>query len=253
MYMDQTAPMAQDIYAEEQRIDHMYKDTYRQRKLEGRPNHTMLSAGILGLGLFSFLIQLGAVCMSNWRGNWIGVLGYPNSRQWGLWAVKGAKGTTWYHDQAQIACEIFGKMHMGGFCMSPLCLWYRVKCMTYWDMWMWCTAIGAGFVLVLLLHGACLAWTALLTPKSIQLASIFWCLVALSHVGLIAGWYFVSEDFFDAMNIYSFYPTPFLDFGFAFSSFAGLCVVGNAVLGIQLATQWPIPDTDWDSEESDDD
>jgi len=252
MYMDQTALMAEEIHAEEQRVEQMYKDTYKQRKIEGRPIHTTLSYSIVGLGLFSFMIQLAAVSMTSWRGNWVGVLGYPMSRQWGLWGVKGAKGTKWYHEQSQVACEVFGSMHLGGFCISPLCLWYKIKCMVYLDMWVFCTAMGLGFVIVLLLHGACVAWTAMLTPKTIQFASIWWSCVAIGHLSLLAGFLFLTDDFYDALNIYSFYPPPFFDIAFFLSSLAALAVCTLAVLGCLLAGQWPVPDVDTDTESEDD-
>lgn len=246
------AGAATDEWAREDRhLDKAYADTYEQRRLEGRPVHAQTSYVIIGLGVAAFIIQSIALILPSWRGNWIGVFGYPHMRTWGLIGVRGHRFTN-YVDQSNVACQIYGQMHVGGFCVSPLCVWYKAKCMTYLEML--CVNFGILFVfsVTLIAHATCLYWTCTLTPQSISKACIWWFVVALLHLGALIGYVFFTGDIFSSLMTHSYYPEPDFHPAFFLSCFSCLCLCIIGGLGWQLAELWPVPKTDEEDGEVDD-
>merc|ERR1719436_842477 len=100
-------------------------------------------------------------------------MGYPASRSWGIFHVKGMR-TQSYHAQAYDTCGYYAELNVGGLCMSPICLWYRTKCMTYTDMMIYSYTIGAIMLIGLFIHTMCIVWLAKFSCKTIKWQACWW-------------------------------------------------------------------------------
>jgi len=229
------------------------KDTYEVRRREGRPNHGQASGFGLVLASVGWLLQFAAVATPRWRTQWMGMLGYPRPRHWGLFAIQG-KVTKMHHVIVEDTCAYWGGLNVGGACFSPICLWYRVKCEVYWELAIVSYVSAFLFALALFGHGLCIYWLFKLTPKTIGFASTLWPIVVVVHVVGLILYAMKSEDVFGELEVHAFYPTP--DFGpsFIFSVVSLMCTCPNIILGWMLSSWWPDPDKlESSSEEEDED
>jgi len=237
---------------ESKRKERMVKDTYEIRVKEGRPNHTNASIFAIIVGSLSWMIQFGCVMSPYWRTTYIGVIGYPHPRSWGIWMVSG-KSTQGYWQQQTQTCEYYTQLNVGGVCASPICIWYRIKCITYMQMMCVSYSVGVAFVIELVLHLLCVFWTCSLTPRLIRWAATWWPVCALLHIGGWGVWVYMTDEQFGDLEMKSYYPTPGIGGGAYGSALALLGLLFNVVMGCQLYATWPEPDSDSeDSSEEDD-
>jgi len=243
-----------EVRNQEEHIKRLKQDTYKVRKLEGRPKHGTSSIVILSLGACCWLIQAGCLAVPEWRSTWTGVMGYPHRRGWGLFAVSG-RNTVMHHEMAQTTCRFFAELNVGGICASPICLWYRLKCQTYIDMMIYCYCLGFMAILEMCTFGACLFWTAKLNPRSIRWASIWWLLTVFLHLIVLIGYYISTEMLFDTLDSKSFYPPPMPGMCCIGASFTCISLIIVSILGIKLKHMWPELDLDnfESTDESDED
>merc|ERR1719408_1183404 len=111
------------------------KDTYAVRKAEGRPKHSQTSFTVIGVGVCSWFALCIAIVIPEWKANWIGMMGYPHKRSWGLFSVVGMESKM-HHEAMTDACRFFSQLNVGGVCASPVCNWYRLKCQVGMDLTM---------------------------------------------------------------------------------------------------------------------
>merc|ERR1740138_248460 len=97
---------------------------------------------LVGIGAVTWCLQAMALMFPMWRQSFIGVMGYPQSRSWGIFAVKGRTIQS-YHSQSYNTCGYYAELNVGGLCASPICLWYRQKCEIYTDFMAYSYTIGA--------------------------------------------------------------------------------------------------------------
>lgn len=228
------------------------KETYKERRKEGRTKHGQTSWASIIIGVFAWLLQVTAILTPNWRASWVGVLGYPHPRKWGLWAIAGAK-TQYYHEYSTTTCGFYGQLNVGGLCASPICLWYKQKCSSSIDFWMVGYGVGIGFVVELIIHMLCIFWTVRLTPKFLRWASIWYPVAVVMHVGGLVAWILVTEAEFDELGAKSYYPTPPPGLGVIMSSIAGAGLVICAFFSCLLKAMWPevdLENLDSDSSEA---
>jgi len=232
---------------EKRQIKKLKADTYKQRRKEGRPNHGTTSMACLILASIAILAQTGTLFVPSMRSNYYGVFGYATPRRWGFFGVSG-KTTKFWHDIAMDTCGYFGALNVGGVCASPICLWYRLKCESY--MTFGCISYGIAFLLVIsyFLHIACLAWTGMLTPRSLRHAGKCWPIVLLLNVTGSVAWYIFSENMFDELMARSFYPAPEIGAGLIASGVSSVLLMICTYCGCVLWKMWPDIDlSEWDS------
>lgn len=235
----------------QKQLDRLEKDTYKVRKEEGRPKHGQASLTVLGLGCFSWFCLAIAIALPEWRSNWIGMLGYPHKRSWGLFSVTGM-GTRMHHEAMTDACRYFSQLNVAGVCASPVCLWYRMKCMIYMDVAMVNYATGFFFLLCLILHTLCLVWTSRMTPRMIRWAAIWWVAQIIIHVSVIIFWWMMTSESFSSLDNQSMYPEPDFSFCFYLECLVIMCLCTNAIMAMTLMKMWPESSSSSGSTDSED-
>eukprot|EP00929_Paragymnodinium_shiwhaense_P041479 TRINITY_DN21531_c0_g1_i1.p1 TRINITY_DN21531_c0_g1~~TRINITY_DN21531_c0_g1_i1.p1 ORF type:complete len:379 (+),score=48.21 TRINITY_DN21531_c0_g1_i1:105-1241(+) len=234
---------------EELLIKRLGKDTYENRRKEGRPNHTMASITVLILSSIAWVMQAGAIMTPAWRNDWKGMFGYFGSRSWGLWSVSGVRTQSWNEFQTT-ACKIWGRLNTFAMCQSPICQWYQVKCQSYYEMSMLNYGCGVAFVVCLGIHSVCIFFTAKMTPRTLYWASIWWWVVIVSQLLLLITHYALMESMFGELIAQSFYPDPAFGPSFVASVMALVCLMCCGGLGTILSSIWPMRNLDSDSEDS---
>lgn len=224
------------------------EDTYRYRRMMGHPKHSQLSTILIIVSIVAFILQFMAIWMPMWRVSNIGVMGYNQRRQWGLWSVSGRTQQT-HAELMRSTCEYYGNLNVGGICASPICLWYRHKCYIYIDMSWVSYLAGAFFCIGLFIHILCVWWTFALTPRLLRWASIWWWISAILHIISFTFFMIMTNMFFDSLNSMSFYPVPGMGQCGYLSMIAGCLVLACAVMGSYLRKLWPDPAVDDISED----
>lgn len=222
----------------QRQIDKLEKDTYAARKAEGRPKHGWTSYTILGVGAVSWLMLAMAIAIPSWRTNWIGILGYPHTRSWGLFSVVGMQSKM-HHEYMTDMCRYFSQLNVGGVCASPICLWYRLKCQTSMDMIFVNYGVAFGLMLCLIFHSLCLMWTSRMTPRFIKWAAIWWVAQVLVHVCLVVLYWMMTSETFSSLDSQSMYPEPDVGFCFYLECLVIMCLCTIATLGLTLMKMWP--------------
>jgi len=243
------------IAREEARIAFMTKDSYAQRKMEGRPNHTLLSWSAILVMLVSAMLQAGSAALPSWRTNFVGIIGYPRTRTWGLIAISSAVKWQTYDQQRNYACLGMGEVHVLSTCITPLCLWYRQKCITYMYMEYLMISMAVVLGICFLINVLCVLWLFRLTPTTIQYCSYWSVTMTIFYLLLVIGGQFLWDELFDDFMAFSFYPNPYFGAGFYTACFSGAVLLTGSILCCLLASTWPIPDEESDCEdgETDDD
>merc|ERR1719291_1424534 len=252
------APMTHSERIEEiekMQIKKLKADTYKQRRKEGRPKHGTTSIVAMVLGFIALILQAGALFAPSLRANRYGVFGYAMPRYWGFFGVSG-KTTKFWHDIAIDTCSYFGALNVGGVCASPICLWYRLKCEEYMTFMVVSYSCAFFLVISFLLHIAILAWTGLLSPRTIRYAGKCWPIVLTLNITGTVVWFFFSEEMFNSLMTKSFYPDPEVGGGLIACGISCVLLLVCTYCGCQLWKWWPDMDlAEWDSseEEGDDD
>lgn len=222
----------------ERQLKKLKEDSYAVRREEGRPKHGQTSFAILGLGAFSWFVFATAIALPKWRANWIGMLGYPHARSWGLFTVVGQDSLS-HHGYMAAQCKYYSQMAPGGLCMTPICLWYRTKCMMAMNMCAACYASAFFWILVLVLHTLCLVWTMRMTPRLIRWAATWWCAQVILHFAVLMFYVFMTADCFATLDNESMYPEPNFSLCFYMECFTIMCVCTIAILSMTLMKMWP--------------
>lgn len=222
----------------ERQLKKLKEDSYAVRREEGRPKHGQTSFAILGIGAISWFFFALAIVLPKWRANYMGMLGYPHSRSWGLFSIVGLE-TVSYHDYMGNMCRYYSQMAPGGLCMTPICLWYRTKCMVSMNLCAAHYATAFFFALVLVLHSLCLVWTMRMTPRLIRWAATWWCAQVVLHFAVLMFYIFMSSDCFVSLDNESMYPEPNFSWCFYMECLVILCTCTNAILGMTLMKMWP--------------
>lgn len=232
-------------------MSRLKKDTYQQRRKDGRPVHSMNSIGILVLASMAWLLQVAALSFSNWRQDWKGMFFSTTTRGWGLFTVSGRETLSWHTFQAR-SCLIWGQLNTFAACGSPICQWYELKCRVYYDMMRVNYACAVLFVVELVIHAACIVLTARMKPRTLYWASVWWWVVVFMHLIVLLVHWMLMEELFGQLTAESFYPDP--DFGVAFiaSVFSLFFLFFIAGLGFILSATWPMQSLASDSEEDSD-
>lgn len=241
--------MAKIARAEELRIKRLQKDTYSARVKEGRTRHSSTSITVLILGSLSFILQLGAVLMPYWHTDFVGAYGYGASRSWGLFQVSGKLKKGW-HEIMTDTCRYWGRLNLFASCSSPICIWYQVKCKTYYEMSMLGYGVGFLFIVELFIHVICLAFTWKLTPRTLAWACIWWWAVIIIHISCFLLYFCISQELFGNLEALSFYPSPSFGVSSVFSGLALFMLMWVTFLGYQLSIMWPRVDLDSSDSES---
>lgn len=227
-------------------------DTYEVRRAEGRPKHGTNSLCIIALAIMLWFMHLIALALPEWRSNWIGVLGYPFRRAWGIFTVTG-RSTRFHHEVFQETCRYYSQLNVGGICASPICLWYRLKCQVYMDMFAICYVSGFFYLLALLIHTLCIVWTMRMTPRMIRWAATWWCACILIHMSTGTFWFMMTQEEFDSLDAEAMYPEPSFSFCFFAECGVTLGLMCVCFLGFTLMKTWPEPDSDSTSSSDPDD
>lgn len=236
----------------ERQLKKLQEDSYAVRREEGRPKHGQASFTILGVGAASWFFFAMAIILPKWRVNYMGMLGYPHARSWGLFVVVGME-TYNHHEHMGNMCRYFSQMAPGGLCMTPICLWYRTKCMVSMNMCAVCYATAFFFTLVLILHTLCLVWTMRLTPRLIRWSATWWCAQVVLHLAVTMFYIFMSADCFASLDNESMYPEPGFSWCLWMEGLVILCVTTNAIMSMTLMKMWPESSSESSSGDSDDD
>jgi hypothetical protein len=235
-----------------EQTEKLKKDTYEVRRAEGRPKHGQTSFWIIGIAGVSWLLLLVAIAMGEWRTNWVGMIGYPHRRSWGLLTVAGIKTKT--HTEAMAdTCKYYSRLSPGGICASPICLWYRLKCQIYMDLSMVSYTTAFFLCICLVLHTLCLVWTLRLTPRMIRWAAIWWCVQVLLHMSAISFWTMMTAESFASLDQESTYPEPDFSMCFFMECVVILLMCVLATLGLSLMQMWPEESSDDSSDDSEED
>jgi len=222
----------------ERQLKKLKEDSYAVRREEGRPKHGQTSFAVLAIGAISWFFFALALVLPKWRANYMGMLGYPHSRSWGLFAIIGLE-TVSFHDYMGNMCRYYSQMAPGGLCMTPICLWYRTKCMVSMNMCATHYATAFCFSLILILHTLCLVWTMRMTPRLIRWAATWWCAQCVLHIAVLIFYILMSADCFVSLDNESMYPEPNFSWSFYMEVLVILCICTCAVLSLTLMKMWP--------------
>jgi len=236
-------------------MEKLEKDTYKVRRAEGRPKHGQTSFTILGVGVIAWFFLAVAIVMPEWRANWIGMLGYPHKRSWGLFSVTGMTSKM-HHESMTDACRYFSQLNVAGICASPICLWYRMKCQIYMDLAMVSYATGFFLFICLILHSLCLIWTMRMTPRMIRWAATWWIAQIIMHCSIVVFYWMMTSEAFSSLDNFSLYPEPDFSFCFYMECLCIMCLMVCGILGVTLMKLWPESSSgssDSDDEDSDED
>jgi len=250
------APMTQSERIEEiekMQIKKLKADTYKQRRKEGRPKHGYTSMIAMILGFIALMCQSMTLFAPMMRGNRYGVFGYSMPRFWGFFGVKG-KSTKLWHEIAIETCGYFGALNVGGICGSPICLWYKLKCQSYTTFAVVSYAVAFFLVISYLLQVAVIAWTGLLSPRTLRYAGTCWPIILVLNLSGSVVWMVSSEMMFEELMEKSFYPAPEIGPGLIVSGISSVLLIICTYCGCQLRRWWPELDlSEWDSSEDDQD
>lgn len=227
-------------------------DTYEVRRAEGRPKHGTNSLAIIGFSIFLWFLHLIAIMMPEWRSNWLGVLGYPYRRAWGIFTITG-QATRFHHEVMTDTCRFFAQLNVVGVCASPICLWYRTKCQVYMDTMLISYATGFFFLLALIVHALCIIWTMRMTPRMIRWAATWWCACVLLHICTSMFWFIMTEEMFGILDAEALYPQPSFSFCFYCECIVMFGLIIIAFQGVTLMATWPEPESDSSTTSDDDD
>lgn len=238
----------------QKQMEKLEKDTYAVRKEEGRPKHGQTSMTIMGVGILAWFLLIVAMVMPEWRSNWIGILGYPHKRSWGLFTVTGMTSKM-HHEAMTDTCRWFSQLTVAGVCASPICIWYRTKCQVYMDLAMVNYVTGFCYFICLILHTLCLVWTMRMTPRMIRWAAIWWVAQVIIHLSVICFWWLMTGESFSSLDAKSMYPEPDFSMCFYLECLCVMCLTTVAIMGITLMKMWPEESSgsDDDSDDSDED
>eukprot|EP00933_Yihiella_yeosuensis_P064850 TRINITY_DN68398_c0_g1_i1.p1 TRINITY_DN68398_c0_g1~~TRINITY_DN68398_c0_g1_i1.p1 ORF type:complete len:371 (+),score=61.97 TRINITY_DN68398_c0_g1_i1:128-1240(+) len=237
---------------EEAYIKRQKKNTYKERRKEGRTRHGQTSITQLILAGLGLLFNIMAWVVPSWRQSWVQLIGYSSRRGWGLFQVTGQK-SQWHHSIAEKTCVYFGELKIGNICASPICKWYQLKCRVYTDMSIGSYVIAFVFTLCVIIHVACLGFTFKMTPTTLRWASVWFTVAAICEIGCVVSWWVWTESLFEELDEESVYPPPPPGLAFFAVCIAATFLVINAVLAMRLSHMWPEVDLDspdWDSEPS---
>lgn len=226
-------------------LKNLEADTYEVRRAEGRPKHGSQSFTVIGVGILLWFVELIALMLPEWRSNWAGLLGYPYRRAWGIFIVQG-RTSRFHHEAMETTCRAYSQLAVGGVCISPICLWYRLKCQVYLDLFMINYATGFLLLMALTIHGLCVVWTMRMTPRLIRWAACWWCVCILFHFIAVIFWWFMSEEEFAALDAESLYPSPSFSFCFYLEMMVTFGLFVMMILGFTLMKTWPEPDSESD-------
>lgn len=233
-------------------MEKLERDTYKVRKAEGRPKHGQTSFTVLGVGVLAWFMLMIAIATPEWRSNWIGVLGYPHKRSWGLFTVSGMSSRM-HHEAMTDACRFFSQLAVAGVCASPICLWYRTKCQIYMDLSTVSYATGFFLVIALIIHTLCLVWTSRMTPRMIRWAAIWWVALIIIHFSAIIFWVLMTGESFASLDSQSLYPEPGFSFSFYMECLCVMCLCICATLALTLMKMWPESSSSGSETDSDED
>lgn len=236
----------------QRQLDKLEKDTYAVRKAEGRPKHGQTSFTVLGVGVISWFLLVIAMLLPEWRANWIGMMGYPHKRSWGLFSVSGMRSMM-HHEAMTDQCRFYSQLNVAGVCASPVCLWYRMKCMVYMDIAMVSYATAFCLFVCLILHTLCLVWTSRMTPRMIRWAAIWWTAQVIIHLSVIVFWWMMTSESFASLDSQSVYPEPDFSFCFYLECLVIMCLGTICTMAITLMKMWPESSSSGSSGDSEDD
>lgn len=236
----------------QKQMEKLEKDTYKVRREEGRPKHGQTSFTILGLGVVSWFCLVIAIAMPEWRANWIGILGYPHSRAWGLFTVVGMSSKM-HHEVMTDMCRYYSQLNVAGVCASPVCIWYRMKCQVALDMIAYNYGTAFMFFICLILHTLCLVWTARMTPRMIRWAAIWWSAQVIIHLSVMVFWWMMSSESFASLDSQSLYPEPDFSFCFYLECLVVMVVTTVATLSFTLMKMWPESSSEGSGSDSEED
>lgn len=222
----------------QKQLDKLEKDTYAVRKAEGRPKHGQTSLTVLGVGSLAWFLVIIALVLPEWRATWLGMVGYPHKRSWGLFSVVGMSSKM-HHEAMTDACRFFSQLNVGGICASPVCLWYNQKCQIYMDVAMINYVAAFFFFVCLILHTLCLVWTMRMTPRMIKWAAIWWVAQIIIHISVLVFWWVMLSESFGSLDTHSMYPEPDFSFCFYIECLAIICLGVCAMMGVTLMKMWP--------------
>eukprot|EP00928_Gymnodinium_smaydae_P089312 TRINITY_DN732_c0_g1_i1.p1 TRINITY_DN732_c0_g1~~TRINITY_DN732_c0_g1_i1.p1 ORF type:complete len:494 (-),score=78.36 TRINITY_DN732_c0_g1_i1:166-1596(-) len=243
----------------QRRVEDLYlhklkKDTYEERRKDGRVSRTPAVNAATFLSIASALLQFGAIAAPAWRSDYYGSFFYAHSRNFGLFAISGWK-FQFLHDMSYKTCLHHGELKLFNGCQSPICKWYGMKCRVYTDMMY--TNYSTTFLLTfaLIAHIVCAVFVVRMTPRMFRWASCWMKVVAVFYIGGLLLIYFMSEMFFAQLGLLSFYPYPPTGLSFYASCMSLFMVIVVNFLLIHLVQMWPeYADTsDEDSSSSDSD
>jgi hypothetical protein len=233
----------------------LQKDTYKERRKEGRTQHGQTSMASISLGILGWFLNLIALGVPAWRTSFVALFGYASRRGWGLFGVQGREFKAHY-EIAEDTCRYFGELKVGNGCFSPICKWYMLKCNTYIEMAIVSYSVGLAMVIVMLIQTCCVVWTIMMSPRLLRWASIWFIVIVLVELACLLVWWLYTETLFENLDVESVYPTPPPGVAFICAATALCFLAINSVLGCTLRTMWPEVDIDgeeWDSSSEDED
>lgn len=213
------------------------------------PEMGLTAYWIIGLGITTLFMNIGAVASQSWRANIFGMLGYSSRRSWGLFMVQGHKAH-WHHEMTSYNCREMSGMNFAGMCNSPLCRWYQTKCLEYFNLAWVSYLTGLFMVLVIFVQALCLYWTFTMDPRLLRWASTWWWVTAITELACIIFYAVMTEDVFAELNRIVYFPEPWFYFSFFLACGSAFCLFINAILGCMLYQFWYDLDPDNESDSS---
>jgi len=218
-------------------------NTHKERRKEGRTCHTKSSKTAITIASLALIFNMAAVAMPQWRSSWEALIGYGTRRHWGLLAVQGRKMQL-HHTMYENNCKWYGHLMLGNSCLSPICKWYQLKCHTYFDLCLYSYSAAFVILLAMLIHVLCLAWTCMLSTRSLRWAATWWPVCAFLHVGGSVFWIIITEGLFDILDEESWFPIPTPGAAFVLACIGGFAQCVCTYLGFHLTKLWPEVDID---------
>eukprot|EP00441_Pelagodinium_beii_P014608 CAMPEP_0197662688 /NCGR_PEP_ID=MMETSP1338-20131121/54349_1 /TAXON_ID=43686 ORGANISM="Pelagodinium beii, Strain RCC1491" /NCGR_SAMPLE_ID=MMETSP1338 /ASSEMBLY_ACC=CAM_ASM_000754 /LENGTH=393 /DNA_ID=CAMNT_0043240633 /DNA_START=119 /DNA_END=1300 /DNA_ORIENTATION=+ len=241
---------------QEEFLNRKKANTFKERRKEGKTTYTRSSYAVMVIGGFSLLFNFIGIGMPYWRSSWVAVIGYGHARHWGLFYLQG-RAVRLHHEVSDIACKHMGETMLGGTCIDPLCRWYQLKCLHYYDFYVQSYVIGVVLVCVTIIYVLVMRWMIILNPRTIKFANMWVRIATFLQLASIIAWFFFSEMMFSGLEEMAYYPRPPFGLSFFLMSAAVFGWIVVTVLVRILRSMWPEVDPDdpdqFASDEDDDD
>lgn len=228
------------------------KNTFKERRKEGRTMHTRLSVAYIIAGVLGMLLQGTALFVPTWRSSYMGLIGYGTRRHWGLFSVWGRQSQL-HHTISSETCEWAGQLIFMNSCLSPICKWYMLKCHRYFDMMLYSYGVGLIISLCWITQVLCVGWSFIFSTRTIRFTALWYPIIMVFGMAGTVTWVVMTEMLFEELDTKSFYPVPPIGGSFIAAMGALLCQIANTVMARQLKHMWPEVDPDDPHQFSDDD